>query len=256
MFPSMLTSFQISIVLLLAALYFFLKRRKNLLTSIEIRSLERETNFARIKNFVGSVPKHRRQQILALNVSQIHDKYLNKSLTCEDVLASYMGAALDSHNKTNCVTMFIIEAISRSKELDRNMKNADLKNILIEMPLYGLPISIKETSKVKGYDQTRGYARELRNYAKEDGVMIKQLQKAGAIPFVLTNIPQSLLTITCVNPIYGTTCNPYNSSRTCGGSSGGEAALISTNGSIMGIGSDVGGSIRIPAHFSGCVGLK
>uniref|UniRef100_A0AC34GCI9 Amidase domain-containing protein n=1 Tax=Panagrolaimus sp. ES5 TaxID=591445 RepID=A0AC34GCI9_9BILA len=161
-----------------------------------------------------------------------------------------MGATLEAHNKTNCVTMFIIEAISRSKELDRNMKNADFKNVLIEMPLYGLPISIKESSKVKGYDQTRGYARELRNFAREDGVMIKQLHKAGAIPFVLTNVPQSLLTITCINPIYGTTCNPYNRSRTCGGSSGGEAALIATGGSFMGIGSDVGGSIRIPAHFS------
>ena len=92
--------------------------------------------------------------------------------------------------------------------------------------------------------------------AADDGITVSQIRQAKALPFVLTNVPQSLLTITCINPIYGTTTNPFNSSRTCGGSSGGEAALIASGGSLIGLGSDVGGSIRIPAHFSGCCGLK
>lgn len=78
----------------------------------------------------------------------------------------------------------------------------------------------------------------------------------GGIPFVLTNVPQSMLSFSCVNPIYGTTTNPYASTRTCGGSSGGEAALISLGGSIIGIGTDVGGSIRYPCHFCGIAGFK
>lgn len=78
----------------------------------------------------------------------------------------------------------------------------------------------------------------------------------GGIPFVMTNVPQSMLSFSCINPIYGTTTNTYASTRTCGGSSGGEAALISSGGSIIGIGSDIGGSIRFPCHFSGIAGLK
>ena len=78
----------------------------------------------------------------------------------------------------------------------------------------------------------------------------------GAIPFVLTNVPQTLLTYSCENPVYGSTSNPLSKDRTSGGSSGGEGALIGTGGSLVGIGSDIGGSIRIPAAFCGVVGFK
>lgn len=78
----------------------------------------------------------------------------------------------------------------------------------------------------------------------------------GAIPFVLTNVPQTLLTYSCENPVFGTTLNPLSADRTSGGSSGGEGALIASGGSLVGIGSDIGGSIRIPASFCGIVGFK
>ncbi|KHJ83663.1 Amidase, partial [Oesophagostomum dentatum] len=78
----------------------------------------------------------------------------------------------------------------------------------------------------------------------------------GFVPFVQTNVPQSLLSYSCGNPIYGTTNTPSDPSRTCGGSSGGEAALLAADGSLIGIGGDVGGSIRIPCHFTGMAGIK
>ncbi|GMR57879.1 hypothetical protein PMAYCL1PPCAC_28074, partial [Pristionchus mayeri] len=78
----------------------------------------------------------------------------------------------------------------------------------------------------------------------------------GMIPFCQTNVPTTLLTYTCGNSIYGTTSSPHSRSRTCGGSSGGEGALIGAGGSLAGMGSDVGGSVRIPAAFSGCCGFK
>ncbi|KHJ81897.1 hypothetical protein OESDEN_18414, partial [Oesophagostomum dentatum] len=95
----------------------------------------------------------------------------------------------------------------------------------------------------------------------------------GFVPFVQTNVPQSLLSYSCGNPIYGnfevlngistnskatlgTTSTPSDPSRTCGGSSGGEAALLAADGSLIGIGGDVGGSIRIPCHFTGMAGIK
>ena len=82
------------------------------------------------------------------------------------------------------------------------------------------------------------------------------MRELGAIPFCLTNIPQTMLSYACSNPVYGCTTNPFDSQRTPGGSSGGEACLIAQGGSILGIGSDVGGSLRIPAHFCGITALK
>ncbi|VDO78515.1 unnamed protein product [Haemonchus placei] len=76
------------------------------------------------------------------------------------------------------------------------------------------------------------------------------------IPFVQTNVPQSMLSYSCSNPVYGTTNNPLDKERTSGGSSGGEAAIIAAGGSVIGIGGDVGGSIRIPCHFTGIAGIK
>ena len=83
--------------------------------------------------------------------------------------------------------------------------------------------------------------------------MVKEL---GAIPFCKTNIPQTCLSYDCSNPIFGATKNFLDPKRSPGGSSGGEAALLAGRGSIIGIGTDIGGSVRIPAGFSGCVGLK
>lgn len=78
----------------------------------------------------------------------------------------------------------------------------------------------------------------------------------GAIPFCLTNVPQTMNTYACSNPVYGMTTHPLDQERTPGGSSGGEACLIAMGGSILGLGSDVGGSLRIPAHFCGIAALK
>ncbi|KAK5977926.1 Fatty-acid amide hydrolase 1, partial [Trichostrongylus colubriformis] len=103
---------------------------------------------------------------------------------------------------------------------------------------------------------TLGYVQELYKPSKTNAVLIDQLLHHGAIPFVHTNVPQSLVSYGCSNPIYGSTTNPYNLERVPGGSSGGEAALIATGGSILGIGSDVGGSIRIPSTFCGIAGFK
>ncbi|ETN72661.1 hypothetical protein NECAME_18734, partial [Necator americanus] len=76
------------------------------------------------------------------------------------------------------------------------------------------------------------------------------------IPFVQTNVSQLLMSYGCSNPIYGATSSPLDSSRTSGGSSGGESALLAANGSVIGIGGDVGGSIRVPCHFTGTAGIK
>lgn len=78
----------------------------------------------------------------------------------------------------------------------------------------------------------------------------------GAVPFCQTNVPQTMYTIQTSNPIYGSTGNPYNKDRECGGSSGGEACLLGAGGSVLGIGNDTGGSVRNPAALCGVCSLK
>ncbi|KAL3982726.1 Amidase family protein [Acanthocheilonema viteae] len=172
--------------------------------------------------------------------------------TAKEVLRTYQERAINAHRKTNCIVTFITESEKWAEELDKKAENKNYQ----KPPLFGIPISVKENIKVKGYAQTKGFIHNVKNIADEDSMLVQQIKELGAIPFVLTNVPQSLLSFSCVNPIYGTTTNPYKSTRTCGGSSGGEAALISLGGSIIGIGSDVGGSIRYPCHFCGIAGLK
>lgn len=90
----------------------------------------------------------------------------------------------------------------------------------------------------------------------EDARVVKLLVDEGAIPFCKTNVPQTMMSFECGNPLWGTTENPVMKGFTPGGSSGGEAALIGAGGSVLGLGSDIAGSLRIPAHFSGICSLK
>jgi Asp-tRNA(Asn)/Glu-tRNA(Gln) amidotransferase A subunit family amidase len=87
-------------------------------------------------------------------------------------------------------------------------------------------------------------------------VQVRMLRNLGAVPFCKTNVPQTMYSWECSNPVYGTTSNPLHRDYVPGGSSGGEACLVAQGGSIVGLGTDIGGSCRIPAHMSGCVGLK
>ena len=103
-------------------------------------------------------------------------------------------------------------------------------------------------------DAGLAWRREMK--AESDAAVVQQIREAGAIPFIASNGPEGGLWLESVNPLYGTTRNPWSRHRTPGGSSGGEGALISAACASFGIGSDVGGSIRIPAAFCGIFGHK
>ncbi|KAM4722518.1 fatty-acid amide hydrolase 1-like isoform 3-T3 [Rhinophrynus dorsalis] len=108
----------------------------------------------------------------------------------------------------------------------------------------------------KGYPSTCGLVQYLDEFEKEDSVIVKVLKKQGAIVFAKTNVPQTLICFETSNPIYGHTCNPLNPTKGASGSSGGEGALIGAGGSILGVGTDLGGSIRLPSSFCGIAGFK
>src|SRR5580698_902342 len=123
-------------------------------------------------------------------------------------------------------------------------------------PLHGVPISIKSSIEVKGMRCEAGSKLRTGLIAKKDSPLVSRLRDAGAIILGTTNTPELLMAWETGNLLYGHTSNPWDLSRTPGGSSGGEAAAIASGCSAGGVGSDGGGSIRVPAHFSGICGLK
>jgi len=123
--------------------------------------------------------------------------------------------------------------------------------------LYGIPVSLKECFDVQAVSTTLGFSNNiLKKRPVEDSVVVKVLKHHGAVPFVKTNISQSMLSFGSNNPIYGQVRNPHDPNFSPGGSSSGEGALISSGGSLLGIGTDIVGCIRCPAHMCGCHGFK
>lgn len=184
--------------------------------------------------------------ILSLSLSDLTKELQKGTLSPEEVFYAYLEKTLVVHGKLNCCTEIILDSFEQLKTIDSCKKGI----------LYGVPVSLKENLSLKNHDSSCGVVKFLNHPADEDCVLVKVLKEQGAIPFVRTNIPQALLNYDCSNPIYGQTLNPYNLQKTAGGSSGGEAALIGGGGSVIGVGTDIGGSARIPASFCAICGFK
>lgn len=122
--------------------------------------------------------------------------------------------------------------------------------------LRGVPISVKESLGVKGTMSTGGLVWRLRHRCKEDSLIVQVIRKAGALIMCTGNVPQLMMMPECYNHIVGRARNPWDLKRTPGGSSGGDAALVAMGCVPLAIGSDVAGSLRIPASFCGVVALK
>ena len=123
-------------------------------------------------------------------------------------------------------------------------------------PLAGVPVTVKECFQVAGLPTTIGVGRLSGQVAAKDGPLVVALRRAGAIVVGKTNVPQLMLLYESDNPVYGRTNNPWDGDRSPGGSSGGEAAIIAAGGVPLGLGTDLAGSIRQPAHSCGIHGLK
>ncbi|KAK4971822.1 hypothetical protein LTR66_005920 [Elasticomyces elasticus] len=155
--------------------------------------------------------------------------------------------------KTNCLTeIFFEDALARAKELDLHIEKTGRPI----GPLHGLPISLKDSFRVKGYDASIGLTPLCFQPASRNSALVDLLLAAGAVLYCKTNIPQTLMALDSHNHVFGRTLNPANLQLTAGGSSGGEGALLAMRGSVLGVGTDVGGSIRIPAMCNGLVGIK
>uniref|UniRef100_A0A8C9EHS4 Amidase domain-containing protein n=1 Tax=Pavo cristatus TaxID=9049 RepID=A0A8C9EHS4_PAVCR len=204
----------------------------------------RRTRDEGVKKMAKAVQQFREQTdaILSLPLLELAGRLQEGSLSPRTVLYTYIQKALEVTQQTNCVQYFIPECEEQLQEIQQQREKG---------LLYGIPVSIKDHIGHEGHLSTCGLVKFLGNPEQEDSVLVKVLKRQGAIPFAKTNVPQSLFNYDCSNPIFGQTLNPLNHQKTPGGSSGGEGALIAGGGSLLGIGSDVGGSIRLPCSFCG-----
>lgn len=149
------------------------------------------------------------------------------------------------------INAVVVRDFDRARDAARQLERRGDKG-----PLYGVPMTVKESYNVAGLKTCWGFEHARDFVASEDAHHVKKLKAAGAIIVGKTNVPVALSDLQSVNPIYGRTMNPHDVTRTCGGSSGGSAAALAAGMVPLEFGSDIGGSIRTPAHFCGVMGLK
>jgi len=177
-----------------------------------------------------------------------------------DILRAYGKRAIKAHEQTNCLTEVMIldaeEWLGHSLASGGNVGGDVGGGVNLNGPLAGIPVSLKDTVNVKGYDSCIGYSKLANKPAEHDAPVVRLLKDAGAVPFVKTNVPVTLLSFESANDVWGTTENPHVKGYSPGGSTGGEAALIALGGSRIGVGTDVAGSVRVPAHYSGIYSIR
>ncbi|KAI1956252.1 hypothetical protein LOZ58_006516 [Ophidiomyces ophidiicola] len=174
-------------------------------------------------------------------------------LTAAEVCEAFCKRAAIAHQLTRCLTEPLFDtAQKRASYLDTHFARTGKPY----GPLHGLPISVKDTFDIEGVDSSTGLARLAFKPAKRNAPLIELLHSLGAVIIAKTNIPQTLAALDSVNNVFGRTLNPMNRKLTAGGSSGGEGVLVAMRGSMIGFGTDIGGSIRIPAMCNGLYGFK
>ncbi|KAJ5977145.1 hypothetical protein N7501_000487 [Penicillium viridicatum] len=186
--------------------------------------------------------------------SQLLVKLASGQVSSSAVTTAFCKRAAIAQQVISCLTeTFFPQALERAKYLDEYLQREG-KPV---GPLHGLPISIKDSFCVEGVQTTIGYVAFLEDEpAKTNSALVKMLLELGAVLYVKTNIPQTMMTADSENNVFGRTLNPRNTTLTAGGSSGGEGALVAFRGSILGVGTDIAGSIRIPALCCGVYGFK
>src|SRR5256885_4173292 len=176
----------------------------------------------------------------------------NRKLSPVELVQAHLDRIERVNPKINAYVQLDTE---RALTAARDAEHAIMRNESVG-PLHGVPISIKSSSEVAGMRCEAGTKLRAGYVARGDAPLVSRLRKAGAIILGVTNTPELLMAWETDNLLYGRTNNPWDLSRTPGGSSGGESAAIASGCSAGGVGSDGGGSIREPAHFCGICGLK
>ena len=197
------------------------------------------------------------KKILDTPVSQLAQNVQDKVWKPTEVLVAYGKKAIQVHERVNCITEILIpSAETWAAGLWNELDKVDGNDVIKSKPLLGVPVSLKDTVSVAGYDQAIGYTSRISNPATYSSPLVQLLLDAGALPFVKSTVPTTLLSFESSSALLGTTRNPHNYDFSPGGSSGGEAALLAAGASRVGFGTDVAGSVRLPAHWSGVYAVR
>ncbi|EON62436.1 hypothetical protein W97_01658 [Coniosporium apollinis CBS 100218] len=197
--------------------------------------------------------KERELEITAASASLILTNIKGRTWSAEEVTRAFCKRAGLAHVLVNCLSETLFdEAIATAKSLDSHL-NSTGETV---GPLHGLPISLKDNFNIIGKDSTVGFVSWVNDPAKYNSNIVDLLRDAGAVLYVKTNVPTAMMIPETVNNVFGRTVNPLNRSLTSGGSSGGESALVAFGGSPLGVGTDIGGSLRIPAACTGIFTLR
>lgn len=197
--------------------------------------------------------------VLLLPACTLAEKIRTGQLKSVDVVKAYITRIREVNPVINAVVdRRFKEALMEAVEVDKLIQSGikTQQELATTAPFLGVPFSSKEAVLVKGLSATCGLVCRKGMIAASDSGAVERLRKAGAIPLVVTNTSEVCMHWESYNNLHGQTSNPYDTSKTAGGSSGGEAALIAAAGSVMGLGTDFGGSIRLPSFFCGIFGHK
>lgn len=187
-----------------------------------------------------------------LTASQLVRGIQAKSFSVNEVVASHLRQIKSVNNTLNAVVQLNEEdAILKAQRACEAVVNKQVLG-----PLHGVPFTVKNACHVQGFSPDKGCSGLVGRPSEVDATVVRRLKQAGAIVLGLSNTPELTLGYETDNLVYGRTLNPHDLERTPGGSSGGEAAIIAAFGSPLGLASDGGGSIRLPAHYTGIVGMR
>ncbi|HBO3685599.1 TPA: amidase [Pseudomonas aeruginosa] len=183
------------------------------------------------------------------SVGAVLNALRNGDISVETIVSKHLDVLVGTQASLNAATkIYIQRALQEAKEMDERGDRS--------LPLFGIPCSVKETFGVANEQITAGSNRMNPIQSNEDSRIVQRLRAAGAIIVARSNTPEFAMAAETINLRYGRTNNPLDTSRTAGGSSGGEGALVAAGATLFGVGSDILGSIRIPAAFCGIVGFK
>jgi amidase len=187
-----------------------------------------------------------------LSATRLAGEIRDRQIGCLELLDFYLARAERLNPQLNAIIAWRVdEARDRARAADAALSRGEVWG-----PLHGIPMTVKESFNIAGLPTTFGNPVWKGNIPSTNAVVVDRLQAAGAVIFGKTNVPYMLMDSQSYNDIYGTTNNPWDATRGPGGSSGGEAAALAAGLSALGAGSDIAGSLRNPAHYTGIYGHK
>ncbi|GAB4189730.1 MAG: amidase [Wenzhouxiangellaceae bacterium] len=190
-------------------------------------------------------------QLFTLDAASLREAIVAGEYSASEVLEIYLERLQRIDQRCNAIVAPLYDqARGRAAELDQTRARGEHCG-----PLHGVPITIKESFDYAGTATTGGLPCRRDHRAAATSPLVAALEQAGAVVMGKTNVPELLVYFESDNPVYGRTDHPWRADRSPGGSSGGEAAAVAGGGSVLGLGSDLAGSIRVPAHYCGIHGF-